>query len=482
MDTRKMKAAAEWFYRTVFKDEAIHPKSPQATQCLPSLLKTARSLENLDHQSWQSRESLFLKQGKLLANYEDSYDFQGSVQHYYTTYQSLTDQELRGYFSWRTKLRQGELKKTYPSFAFLYIYELLNQIGVLDPDDGFRLLYSFYESYGKLDSLIPTYMNRWLVDYVIYYNLDPTLLSGSVQVRFDNGITVLEHIQEREPDEVIAAIKALAPTWLGRSKFYAAHTVEMDAVIVRILGRVSGHYAARCKKTLTEQYFGVRCAEPVHLFDAAVFCDPLKRRDYTYTVDEQCVYRCTGGKWTVYKHSLPPRPSTKLDALLKTIDAVMRQEMNDPRPVKAEVETKWILKLIQEEIQAFLAEQQAARAKKIVIDYSQLTQIRQDAAVTQEKLIVEDELDLPEEPSPAAPPETPPETSDTPLSQAEYRLLQCLLYGGNTGWVQAEGHLMSVLVDGINEKLYDTFLDTVLDDTPQVMEDYAEDLKEMVRP
>ena len=41
---------------------------------------------------------------------------------------------------------------------------------------------------------------------------------------------------------------------------------------------------------------------------------------------------------------------------------------------------------------------------------------------------------------------------------------------------------MSVLVDGINEKLYDTFLDTVLDDTPQVMEDYAEDLKEMVRP
>ena len=32
MDTRKMKAAAEWFYRTVFKDEAIHPKSPQATQ------------------------------------------------------------------------------------------------------------------------------------------------------------------------------------------------------------------------------------------------------------------------------------------------------------------------------------------------------------------------------------------------------------------------------------------------------------------
>jgi hypothetical protein len=41
---------------------------------------------------------------------------------------------------------------------------------------------------------------------------------------------------------------------------------------------------------------------------------------------------------------------------------------------------------------------------------------------------------------------------------------------------------MSVLIDGINEKLYDTFLDSVLDDTPQVVEDYTDDLKEMVRP
>ncbi|MDE6260036.1 MAG: hypothetical protein K2M42_04130, partial [Oscillospiraceae bacterium] len=71
---------------------------------------------------------------------------------------------------------------------------------------------------------------------------------------------------------------------------------------------------------------------------------------------------------------------------------------------------------------------------------------------------------------------------DTPLSPPEYRLLQCLLYGGDTGWVQAEGHLLSVLVDGINEKLYDTFLDTVIDDGPQLIEDYIDELKEMVHP
>lgn len=489
MDAGKMKAAAEWFYNTIFKDEAIRPPAPQIIERLPPLLSAARSLESRDSQLWQSRESLFLKQGRLLANYEDAYDYQGRPQHYYPTYQSLTDQELRGYFSWRTKLRRGELRKTFPSFAFLYIYELLNQIGVSDPEDGFRRLTGFYEAYGRLDSVISLYMDAWLTDYIIYYGLDPLLLSSSPQVVFDKAVNVLEHIQEREPDEIIAAVKALAPNWLGRSKFYAAHTEDMNAVMVRVLRRASGHYAARCKKTMTEQYFGFRDTERVRLFDAAVFCDPLKRRDYTYEVDEQRFYRCEGGSWSVCGYAAPRQPSAKLNALVKTIDASMRLEMDSRHPIKAETETKWILKIIQEEVQALLAERRAAEAKKIVIDYSRLSRIRQDAAATRERLIVEDELDPPDEPAlpegaeePASTPEVPVGAADTPLSREEYRLLQCLLYGGSTDWVQAEGLLLSVLVDGVNEKLYDVFQDAVVDDAPQLIEDYTEDLKEMVRP
>ena len=42
--------------------------------------------------------------------------------------------------------------------------------------------------------------------------------------------------------------------------------------------------------------------------------------------------------------------------------------------------------------------------------------------------------------------------------------------------------MLSVLVDGINEKLYDSFMDSVLDDSPALIEDYIDDLKEMVKP
>ena len=490
MDTNRMKKAAEWFYNTVFRDEAITPKPYTPAEKLPSLLRTARSLENSPNNPWQSRESIFLKQAKLLANYADDYQFSSNVTRYYPTYQALTDQELRGYFSWRTKLRKGDVQKTSLSFAFLYIYELINQIGVDTPMEGYQKLKDFRDAYGQLDSGILSYLNKWMTDYVVYYGLDPNLLGDSPQVIFDRSLTVLDLIQEQEEAKVMYALKQLAPKWLSRSKFYAQYQTDCDTVIVRVLRKVSDHYAKHTKRTMVEQFFGKLSQYQVRLFDTAVFCNPMKIRNCEFAVDERCVYRCQNGLWTVTKHTGPLRPSSKLEDLLKTIDAVMREEYAYKHPVKYETETKWLIKLIREEAQTLLNEKKAAEAKKITIDYSQLAKIRQEAAITQDKLTVEEELEDQENVAPAPEPVSVPDgdpvfeslDADCPLSAPEYRLLQCLLYERSTAWVQQEGYMMSVLTDSINDKLYDVFMDSVLDDTPALIEDYIEDLKEMVKP
>ena len=49
------------------------------------------------------------------------------------------------------------------------------------------------------------------------------------------------------------------------------------------------------------------------------------------------------------------------------------------------------------------------------------------------------------------------------------------------GWVQREGKMVSVLLDSINEILYDVVQDAVIEDQ-QVVEDYIDELKEMVKP
>ncbi len=86
---------------------------------------------------------------------------------------------------------------------------------------------------------------------------------------------------------------------------------------------------------------------------------------------------------------------------------------------------------------------------------------------------------VPEMPRPSAE-NAPPE--DLGLDTAELRILRCLLYGGSLAWVREEGLFSDVLCDSINEKLFDRFDDTVLTlgESPEVIEDYIEELKEMV--
>ncbi len=493
MDTNRIKQASDWFFKTIYQDEPITPRASEPSPKLPPLLLTARSLANTSNNAWQSRESVFLKQAKLLANYEDNYLFEDNVVRYFPTYQSLTDKELRGYFSWRTQLRKGNIQKTSLSFAFLYIYELLNQIGTEDPLDGYSKLISFRDVYSTLDKGILYYLDKWLLDYVIYYELDPALLAETPRIRLENSIAVLDRIHEQDEESIISAVKTSAPSWLSRSKFYTEHQPDFNSIIVRVLRKVSNHYATRTQRTMTEQFFGRYEQCHIQLFESAVFCDPLRKQNCTYILDNRCIYQCVNGLWSVTRHTGSASPSSKLESILKTIDAVMREEYQYKHPVKYGTDTKWLLKFIREEVETLLTEKKALEAKKITIDYSQLARIRQEAEITQEKLTVDEELEDPclFEPVQSIPTESPPASepviqmstdTDSPLNDAEYRLLHCLLYNGSISWVQTEGHMMSVLVDSINEKLYDTFMDSVLDDTPELIEDYIDELKEVVKP
>ena len=481
MGSDRYKTTAQWLYENVFRDEAIRP-APQQKTPLPKLLVAARSLEGGYPRNWQSRDSVFVKQAKLLVDYEDDFEFDRSVVRYFPTYQSLSNEELRGYFSWRTRLRRGIWEKTSLSFAFLYIYELLNGIGVTDPEDGFRKLKQFQQEYGEMDERVVPYLRLWLLDYAVYYDLDPQLLADHPKVIFDNHLWVLQDIKNQSDAAVSAATLALSPKWMERSRFYKAHKPEADRVIARTLRRISDHHDRRCKKTMVEQYFGPYSVYPVRLFESAVFHFTDRQRTCAYTADPVRIYHCQNGLWSVQKYSCPEAVSVKLGELLRTVDATMREQFDFGYPIQRPLDTKWILKIIQEETQALLDEQKAAEAAKITIDRSQLDRIRRDAAITRDSLLVEEEME--EEPQSCVNPEPAPPANETPLSDAEYRLLQSLLYGGDLNWVKTEGHILSVLVDSINETLYDTFADTVLtpDEPPEILEDYLEELKEMVQP
>ena len=474
---------ADWYNKKLFRDQSILPRPVETKPFLSSQLRAARALEPVHGGAWQPREAIFYKQARLLANYEDDYLYEKPVAYYFPTYQSLSDGELRAYFAWRTRLRRGDIRKTSTAYAFLYIFELLNQIDVTDPLDGYWKLRGFQLAYGQLDDIIIPHLEKWLVDYVVYYGLSAELLGDLPHLALDSSVAILADLPAHDDEAIIRAVHTLAPQWIERSKFCTQHSAVYNKLLCRVLRKMHAHYAKGCKRSMTEYFFGNLEEYPLQLFHAAVFYDRRREHNCRYNLTPVCTYHCRNGTWFVEKHTRQPRNSRQLVTLTKAIDAQLRESLADPTPIQNDLTVKWLLKLIREEAEALLAEQKAAEAKKVSIDFSRLEQIRRDAAITRDKLIVEEELpeaDIPEPPQTQQTPAAPP--SDTPLNPREYRLLQSLLYGRDIGWVQAEGLMLSVLTDGINDKLYDTFSDTVLDDAGQPLEDYIDDLKEMILP
>ncbi|WP_315451681.1 TerB N-terminal domain-containing protein [uncultured Selenomonas sp.] len=490
--------AVQRVLRMIYRDEAI-PNAPAPTPKppTPKLLRAMRSLVTTTRDAWQSRAELFVKQARLMTAYEDNYVYNGTVNQYFPTYDSLSDAQLRGYFTWRTAVRQGRVEKRGMSYASLYVYELLHLIGCRDAQDGYEKLHSFCEAYRALDPQIGHYIVHWEDEFVIYYGLDSKLITWrgtALSYREqDDAICTVLHRTEHTTEETMAAVCALSSYRLERSKLYRTHTAEVNAVALRVLDRAAEYYEKHRQISFFDDLIAVEQTAPVRLFSSAVFQPPKEEPDRVYEVHPLRRYECVSGYWTLHSYERPERAAQRLGVFLRGVDAGLRVHFGITaiQPPKLK---KWQAKIIDEEITAFFAEQRAAEARRVQLDFSQLARIRADADVTQERLIVEEEeppMMSVCEPSPVVLPSSSEDTlSAAPvttegagdingLDASELRLLRTLLGDGDLAWVRTEGRMLSVLVDGINEKLYDDFADTVIEgDPPAVVPDYQDELIE----
>lgn len=90
---------------------------------------------------------------------------------YYPTYSDLNPFQLNWYLYWRTLVRKGEFLDTDLSYIFLYVYELINSIGIDDPLEGYGRLFDLWRNYRKDFPRLDNYLIDWIADFSIVYSL-----------------------------------------------------------------------------------------------------------------------------------------------------------------------------------------------------------------------------------------------------------------------------------------------------------------------
>lgn len=466
------------------------PLPPAGQAKAPEKLRAMRRLYEPGAHSFRDTCRDFCKQGKFMEDYEDDAPWNGELRLYYPTYHDLRLEQLRGYFTWRTALRRGEYKPICTSLAYIYIYELLNDIGAASPSDSLEKLKGFEAGFldaGYGDAAMRGNLRRWMLEKAVVSGLPPEAArqyADPEMIRRDEALAVLRSPKEHTDEEVFDALAVL-----GGGKLPSSPVVQGDGEGKSLFARVWRQAAEKHReagKSLFTLCFGSRSRRRWAPLANAVYYERQRPAEGSYGLDESRSYSYRGGVWTEQSYRRENFDKRLFTGLLHETERQLRLYRKLGRPLQKRPEEAWAAPYVE----AVLEEDRQARAekarKKIQIDLGSLEQIRRDALLTRDSLLTEEDLPEAEEPSEEAaeaaqaPEEKAEALPNLPLDGVQVQLLKLLLAGKPAeGFLAEKRRMPTVEADAINEALYDEIGDNVLEcdgDGIALAEDYREDL------
>ena len=495
-----------------------HVSRNNESRSIPARLLEMMQLYEYRSSSFEDKCRNFVRQGKFMEDYEDDAPWNSEVKRYFATYHDLNLNQLRGYFAWRTRVRRGEFHPITMSLAYMYIYELLNMIGIKTPEDAIRKMREFEKGFldsGIGDRSMRENLHRWIMEFAVLSGspaeevlslIDPDLIER------DRQLIVLRKPSEHSDEEVFGALNILTG---GKTEKSSAVLKESERGI---------HLFAEVWRYMAEHYddlgwdifdacFGKMRQFPGHPLANAVYMDRENREDTEYKVTECRKFVYKNGEWSEYKYDELYFDKYRIHAIVHEADRQIRRYLRTGHYLREKKGEEWITPYVEAVIEADKAAAEEAAKPKITIDLSGLDKIRRDAQITRDSLLTEDEMreqapepeqisELISEQTPDPAPrqeeqsaqlmtqaatesskgEEKPAAIEIPsLDDTQAQILLSVMRGEPVAGLIREKALMpSVVTDAINEALFDEIGDNVLTcegDEITLVEDYREDLE-----
>lgn len=451
---------------------------------------------------------IFYEQGLFMKDFTD--DYSGSVQfsQYFPYYQMMSYEQLRTYFTWRTKVRKGNVTNTSLSYAFLYIYELLSNIGVNDPQDGLDKLMYFWKAFNIYNKSIDQYVLRWLKDYHIYYELPQSFKEFVQKNNLDR-----HYPQMTDTDDKFDLFCAISNYDIRKSVFFTNDRAKLITdcfyFVINKLRQIFNDNGIYFDKSIFQPTKRMSVWMP---FKDALFHHWMKQPDRRIALSENEIYICNQNKWAINTVITSESNRQLMGYIMKQMESVLRIATKYRFKLTANINAVthkvvanlkeaglFLESIISNAVMEFYRETTKTVVK---VDHQALSRIRQEALATQEKLIV-DERDEPLNPI-LAPLKLSLSTYDDTtfilhdnesisnfdvwekfknvLTTTEIKALSIVLHGEPKLKQFADdcGIMLEVLVDGINEKAMNFIGDNLIDDEFVLYDDYRNQVKELV--
>ncbi len=462
---------------------------------IPEKIREMTALYEFGDDSFRQKCRNFVVQGNFMKDYEDDAPWNGPFLHYFPTYHDLSIPQLRGYFTWRTKLRKGDFQPICSSLAYIYLYELINGIGAEAIEERLAKMKEFEKGYldaGMGDRNMRRNLHRWMTELCIVSGLPQEtalLYAEEDMIRNDRSLAVLREPKEYSDREIFDAMTYFAGTRTATSSVLKKHGDAGLHLFAETWRYASDNYRIHGKGLFTS-CFGHRKSYPWHPFGNAVWQEVRPGEETEYQLDPCRRYYYKYGGWWEQSYQRININKNLLDGFLHETDRRLRLYLKTGSALVERPEEQWAAPFVNAVIEADKQAKIEAAKPKVTIRFDDLERIRLDAQEIRDKLLIEE--DLPEMPAVSAKespnediirteePDGREDMPDLPLDEKQLRLLRTLLEGGSVReMITAEHGMPSVIADAVNEALFDMIGDSVVEcdgDEITLVEDYRDDI------
>lgn len=348
------------------------------------------SLENQSRQPHKSQgavlssEKRFVEEARRLAEVTGEETSPVPFMSYWPTYGVMNDAQLKWYLYWRTEVRLERYPDVDLSYLFVHVYELINGIGWLHPEDGYHQLKRLWLNYRERLPQLHVYMQEWVVDYVLVHDLhallrEVMLLSGGYLPAPLMDKELEQVLQENVSEVTLDMLKWYYDYDITLNTFYRDGGKEwMERYVPKVMSVMDSYLKRTQQKGLLPE-LEPKAEQTVKraLFHKAVYDESIYGRFVTFThvpfiLEQQFVQRLT----RIYRCT-----ENKLRELLGFRGRLRGKTLE---PELASVIERYLER-------AFAMEQaEAVTASVIQIDTAKLSSLQEDSEYVRKALSIED--------------------------------------------------------------------------------------------
>ena len=501
-----------------FHDTAISAGSSQGWEdpSVPAKIREMLSLYDYGDGSAKNKCRNFYKQGKFMEDYEDDFPWNGEFRRYFPTYHDLNIPQLRGYFTWRTRLRKGEHLPIATSLAYIYLYELLNGIGVSSVEESLWRMQEFETEFletGICEPQIQYNLHRWMTELAIIHQLPRKKVLQYIEpydIKFTTDLEILRNPANRTDHEIFMALRHF-----NERKLESSPVIRTDAVngkhLFAEVWRLASAQHLHDGKDLFTTCFGSQTEFSWYPLANAVYLERRNLTDFTYELNGCLRYHYHNGSWEEETYKALYFKKEWIKELVHVTDRMLRRYLKKSPYLREKPEEAWAIPYVEAVIEADRQAKIEAARPKVHLNLETLVQIRKDAVVTRESLLTEEDLteasiEPPTTELPAV--EVVGVSIDDDKDDCNYNnddnynndndngnatvkldplhreILLDLLDGGTAdGFLRTHRLLPAVVADTINEAFFDEIGDSILEcdgDHITLVENYVEEIRPLV--